>query len=75
MTSHTTIPEDLRGTTAVDMATACRVLGIAYRTGTDLASAGLFPCPVITLPQKRNKYRVPTAGLLDLLGIEPARDA
>lgn len=62
--------DELRGSTAVDMATACRALGIAYNTGRDLAAAGRFPCTVITLPQKRNRYRVPTAELLRLLGIE-----
>lgn len=71
MTGHTPTLDELRGTTAVDMTTACLALGIAYETGRDLARAGRFPCPVIVLPQKRNKYRVPTAGLLALLGIDP----
>lgn len=62
--------DELRGRTAVDMATACRALGISPTTGRDLARAGLFPCPVVVLPQKRNKYRVPVAGLCTLLGID-----
>lgn len=54
----------------VDLVTAARALGIGRTTAHKLARAGRFPCPVL---RPARAYRVPTAGLLKLLGIEPQR--
>lgn len=51
----------------VDLATAGRAVGIGRTTAHKLARAGQFPCPVLRIG---GVYRVPTAGLLTLLGIE-----
>jgi hypothetical protein len=51
----------------VDLVTAGRALGIGRTTAHKLARDGQFPCPVL---RPARIYRVPTAGLLKLLGIE-----
>jgi excisionase family DNA binding protein len=51
----------------VDLLTAARVLGIGRTTAYGLARAGEFPCPVVRVG---GTYRVPTAGLLRLLGLD-----
>lgn len=51
----------------VDLITAARAVGIGRTTAHKLARAGQFPCPVLRIA---GAYRVPTAGLLKLLGIE-----
>ncbi|WP_153036871.1 helix-turn-helix domain-containing protein [Amycolatopsis sp. YIM 10] len=48
--------------------TAARALGIGRTTAYALAREGGFPCPVLRVG---GEYRVPTAGLLRLLEIEP----
>ena len=54
---------------AVDVVTAGRALGIGRTTAYALARAGRFPCRVLTVG---SSYRVPTADLLNLLGVHAA---
>jgi excisionase family DNA binding protein len=56
----------------VDVATAARALGLGRSTAYDLARRGEFPCRVLHIG---SSYRVPTAELLRLLGIEPEQPA
>jgi len=49
-----------------DLVTAGRALGIGRTRAYELARAGQFPCPVI---RAGGTWRVPTAGLLALLGL------
>ena len=51
----------------VDVSTAARALGISRSTGYDLARRGAFPCRVLHVG---SSYRVPTAELLRVLGID-----
>lgn len=62
----------LRATATVDLMTAALALGLGRTKAYDLARHGQFPCRVIRIGET---YRVPTAGLLELLGVtaEPAR--
>jgi len=61
---------ELRALPAViDVATAARALGLGRSTAYDLARRGKFPCRVLHIG---SSYRVPTAELLRVLGIEPA---
>lgn len=53
----------------VDIGTAARALGLGRSTGYELARRGAFPCRVIRIG---SSYRVPTAELLRVLGVEPA---
>jgi excisionase family DNA binding protein len=53
----------------VDITTAARVLGLGRSTAYDLARRGEFPCRILRLG---SSYRVPTAELLRVLGIDPA---
>ncbi|GAA4201582.1 helix-turn-helix transcriptional regulator [Actinocatenispora rupis] len=64
-----TISDILTSPTVVDLITAARALGIGRTAAYRLAQDGDFPCPVITVG---GVYRVPTAGLARLLGIDPA---
>ncbi|MEV6904621.1 helix-turn-helix domain-containing protein [Amycolatopsis sp. NPDC051372] len=48
--------------------TAARALRIGRTTAYALASSGSFPCTVLRVG---GEYRVPTAGLLRALGLEP----
>ncbi|UOZ06891.1 helix-turn-helix domain-containing protein [Amycolatopsis sp. WQ 127309] len=50
----------------VDLMTAARALGIRRTTAYALARGGSFPCPVVRVG---GSYRVPTSGLLRLLGL------
>lgn len=52
--------------TVVDLMTAARALGIRRTTAYALARGGSFPCPVF---RAGASYRVPTSGLLRLLGL------
>jgi hypothetical protein len=52
---------------SVDLATAGRALGLGRTKSHELARAGQFPVRVLRLG---NAYRVPTADLLALLGID-----
>ena len=56
----------LRATTTVDLATAALALGLGRTRAYALASRGQFPCRVIRIG---GTYRIPTAGLLELLGV------
>lgn len=55
-----------------DLETAGSVLGISRTTAYGLARAGQFPVPVLRLGAR---YVVPTAPLLDLLGVAPSAAA
>jgi helix-turn-helix protein len=55
----------------VDVPTAARALGLGRSTAYELARRDEFPCPVLRVG---SSYRVPTAGLLRVLGIEPPRE-
>ena len=57
--------------TVLDLMTAARVLGIGRTTAYALARDGGFPCPVIRVG---GAYRVPTAGLLQVLGLSGSRE-
>jgi hypothetical protein len=50
----------------VDLMTAASALGLGRTKAYELAKHGQFPCRVIRIG---DTYRIPTAGLLDLLGI------
>ncbi|KAA2252479.1 helix-turn-helix domain-containing protein [Solihabitans fulvus] len=52
---------------AVDLMTAARALGFGRTKAYELARLGIFPCSVIKVG---DTYRVPTAGLLHLLGVD-----
>jgi len=49
-----------------DLVTAGRALGLGRTRAYELARAGQFPCPVI---RAGGSWRVPTAGLLTVLGL------
>lgn len=51
----------------VDIATAARALGLGRSTAYELARRGAFPCRVLHVG---SSYRVPTAELLRVLGID-----
>jgi excisionase family DNA binding protein len=51
----------------IDITTAARALGLGRSTGYELARRGEFPCRVLRIG---SSYRVPTADLLRVLGIE-----
>jgi Helix-turn-helix domain len=52
----------------VDVPTAARALGLGRSTAYELVRRSEFPCPVLRVG---TSYRVPTAGLMHVLGIEP----
>jgi excisionase family DNA binding protein len=52
----------------VDVPTAARALGLGRSTAYELARQGEFPCRVLRVG---SSYRVPTADLMRVLGIEP----
>ena len=52
----------------VDLATAARAFGLGRTRAYELARAGRFPCRVLRI---NNTYRIPTAELLAVLGIDP----
>ena len=58
----------LRATPTVDLMTAARALGLGRTKAYDLARRQQFPCRVLRIG---DTYRVPTAGLLELLGLAP----
>ena len=67
MVSQALTLTEIAGLPAVtDLVTAGRALGIGRTRAYELARAGQFPCPVI---RAGTTWRVPTAGLLDLLGL------
>jgi len=54
----------------VDVPTAARALGLGRSTAYELARRDEFPCRVLCIG---SSYRVPTADLMRVLGIEPPR--
>lgn len=52
--------------TVVNLLTAARALGIGRTKAYQLAQTGQFPCRVLRVGRS---YHVPTAGLLQLLGV------
>lgn len=56
----------------IDITTAARALGLGRSTAYELARRGEFPCRVLRIG---SSYRVPTADLLRILGIEPSGQA
>ena len=58
----------LRKTATVDLMTAARALGLGRTKAYELARRDEFPCRVIRIGET---YRVPTPGLLELLGVAP----
>ena len=72
MTAQALTLAEIAGLPAVtDLVTAGRALGIGRTRAYELARAGQFPCPVIRVG---GTWRVPTAGLLAILGL-PAPQA
>jgi excisionase family DNA binding protein len=51
----------------VDVPTAARALGLGRSTAYELVRRSEFPCPVLRVG---TSYRIPTAGLMRVLGIE-----
>jgi len=58
----------LRASATVDLMTAARALGLGRTKAYELARGGQFPCRVIRIG---DTYRIPTPGLLELLGLAP----
>jgi Helix-turn-helix domain len=56
----------------VDVTTAARGLGLGRYTAYDLARRGEFPCRILHIG---SSYRVPTAELLRVLGLDPAKQS
>ena len=56
----------LRARATVDLMTAACALGLGRTKAYELAKHDEFPCRVIRIG---DTYRVPTAGLLELLGV------
>jgi len=56
----------LRTTATVDLMTAARALSLGRTKAYELAKHDQFPCRVIRIG---DTYRIPTAGLLELLGV------
>jgi predicted DNA-binding transcriptional regulator AlpA len=68
-----TIDELLRLPVVIDLPTAARILGIGRTVAYEMAREGTFPTPVLRIGSKN--IRVPTAPLLDLLGVAWREDA
>lgn len=62
-----TLAELLAMPVTVDIATAARALGLGRSTAYELARRNEFPCRVVRVG---SSYRVPTAELLRLLGVQ-----
>ena len=58
----------LRASATVDLMTAARALGLGRTKAYELARRDEFPCRVIRIGET---YRIPTPGLLKLLGVPP----
>jgi hypothetical protein len=56
----------LRANTTVDLMTAAAALALSRTKAYELARREEFPCRVIRIG---DTYRIPTAGLLELLGV------
>lgn len=64
-----TLAELLALPVMVNVDTAARALGLSRSTGYELARRGQFPCRVLRVG---SSYRVPTAELLPILGLDVA---
>ena len=62
----------LRATATVDLKTAAAALGLGRTRAYELARRDQFPCRVIRIG---DTYRIPTPGLLELLGVTPEAPA
>jgi len=62
----------LRAAPTVDLMTAARALGLGRTKAYELARRDEFPCRVIRIG---DSYRIPTPGLLELLGLAPEERA
>ena len=60
----------LRTTATVDLMTAAAALGLGRTKAYELARRDQFPCRVIRIG---DTYRIPTPGLLELLGVDRRR--
>jgi hypothetical protein len=58
----------LRAMPTVDLMTAAAALGLGRTKAYDLARRDQFPCRCIRIGET---YRIPTPGLLELLGLAP----
>ena len=58
----------LRASATVDLMTAARALGLGRTKAYELVHHDQFPCRVIRIGEV---YRIPTPGLLELLGVAP----
>ena len=58
----------LRSSATVDLMAAAAALGLGRTKAYELAKQDQFPCRVIRIGEL---YRIPTAGLLELLGVSP----
>lgn len=58
--------------TVVNLLTAARALGIGRTKAYELAQTNQFPCRVLRVGRS---YHVPTAGLLELLGLNQWTDS
>ena len=67
MSKGMTLAELLAMPVMVNVDTAARALGFSRSTGYELARRGEFPCRVLHVG---SSYRVPTAELLRVLGID-----
>jgi hypothetical protein len=65
-TGGLTVAEVMALPAVTDLISAGKALGIGRTRSYELARAGDFPCPVVRVGKT---YRVPTAGLLALLGM------
>jgi hypothetical protein len=72
MTTPITVTELRNLPATVDLMTAARALGLGRTKAYELAKRDQFPCRIIRIG---DTYRVPAAGLLDLLGISPGDPA
>jgi excisionase family DNA binding protein len=64
-----TLAELLALPVTVDVTTAARALGLGRSTAYELVRRNEFPCRVLRVG---SSYRIPTADLLRVLGIEPS---
>jgi excisionase family DNA binding protein len=67
ITKGMTLAELLSLPLMINVSTAARALGLSRSTGYELARRGEFPCRVLHVG---SSYRVPTAELLRVLGID-----
>jgi excisionase family DNA binding protein len=67
MSKEMTLAELLSLPLMINVSTAARALGLSRSTGYELVRRGEFPCRVLHVG---SSYRVPTAELLRVLGID-----